>query len=333
MPERGLNRDLEIETDDPIGYVISANLHRRHLNESQRAMVGARIVERYAAQAKKRSGTRTDLGANLPPGFGKARDKAAAIVNVSPRSVQLAKDVLTRGSAELVHVVDRGELAVSAAARILDLPKAEQTAAARDGRRGVVAAVYELRERRNAEVARNNKPLGRGSYAVVLADPPWSYDFLPSESRATERHYPTMALEEIKALPVAGLAADDCVLFLWATAPKLAEALEVVAAWGFTYRTSAVWVKDKIGLGRYFRSQHEYVLVATRGEPPTPVPANRPPSVFEAPRTRHSQKPTVLHELVEKMYPSAPKIELFARCRREGWEAWGNEAPDVEDVR
>ena len=98
-------------------------------------------------------------------------------------------------------------------------------------------------------------------------------------------------------------------------------------AWGFEYKTNIVWVKDKIGLGYFVRNQHELPLVATRGDMPCPLPANR-----TAPRREHSRKPDEAYELIEQMYPELPKIELFARQRRNGWDAWGNEVPGDEAV-
>lgn len=132
-----------------------------------------------------------------------------------------------------------------------------------------------------------------------------------------------MSLEEICALQIP--AAPDSILFLWATSPKLEEAMEVIKAWGFSYRTCAVWVKDKIGMGYFFRQKHELLLVARRGDFPSPSPENRPPSVIFSERTEHSRKPEEVYLIIEKMYPEASKIELFARTKREGWESWGNE--------
>ena len=135
---------------------------------------------------------------------------------------------------------------------------------------------------------------------------------------------PTLTLEEICALEVP--AAADAVLFLWATAPKLPDALQVLAAWGFEYRTSAVWVKHRPGMGYYFRGRHELLLVGRRGEMPVPEASCRPDSVIEAPRRGHSQKPALVYELLEQMYPSAATLELFARAARAGWESWGWDA-------
>ena len=167
-------------------------------------------------------------------------------------------------------------------------------------------------------------------YAVIYADPPWHFEVYNEESGiecAAGNHYPTMTLDEICALPVPHLATDAAVLFLWTTLPHLEEALQVVVAWGFAYKSNVVWVKDQIGLGYLVRNQHELLLIATRGDIPTPPPARRPASVINAPRCEHSRKPDEAYALIEQMYHELPKIELFARRARPGWAAWGNQAP------
>lgn len=161
---------------------------------------------------------------------------------------------------------------------------------------------------------------------VLYADPPWQYEHVKTDSRAIENQYPTMTLNAICALQVSRSATDDAVLFLWATSPKLAEAMSVIAAWGFNYRTCMVWVKDKIGMGYYARQQHELLLIATRGDLPVPLPAHRPASVVTAPRGKHSEKPDVFYELIERMYPEFQRRELFARQHRAGWLTWGNQS-------
>jgi len=134
-----------------------------------------------------------------------------------------------------------------------------------------------------------------------------------------------MPLAEICALAVAELATPDALLFLWAPAPKLEEAFQVIGAWGFEYRTGMVWAKDKIGMGNYVRQQHEHLLIARRGEIPLPPTDARPPSLLHAARGGHSEKPVEMYGIIERMYPELPKIELFARQAREGWSFWGNE--------
>lgn len=170
-------------------------------------------------------------------------------------------------------------------------------------------------------------------FPVLYVDPPWQYEYAETEARAIENQYPTMDLDAICKLEIGGrriqdIATDDAVLFLWATNPKLPEALKVLGAWGFEYRTNLVWVKDKIGMGYYARQQHELLLIAKRGNLPVPEPSSRPASVICSPRGEHSAKPVELYEVIERMYPTLPKVELFARRRRDGWEAWGNQSGD-----
>lgn len=183
------------------------------------------------------------------------------------------------------------------------------------------------RNQKLAEISAGNKDLSADrTYNVIYADPPWQYEFSKSDSREIENHYPTMPLEEICALPVSDIAADDCVLYMWTTSPKLKESFEVLEAWGFEYKTCAVWDKQKIGMGYYFRQQHELLLVATRGSLPAPEPATRPSSVLSYPREKHSAKPHEFYEVLEGMYGDLPKIELFCRTPRDGWSVWGNQS-------
>jgi N6-adenosine-specific RNA methylase IME4 len=125
---------------------------------------------------------------------------------------------------------------------------------------------------------------------------------------------------------VQSIAAKDCILFLWTTAPLLRESLEVVAAWGFQYKSCAVWDKERIGMGHYFRIQHELLLIATRGSPGTPPDTLLQSSVHREKRGRHSKKPEYFRKTIESYYPSAKRIELFAREESPGWAVWGNEA-------
>lgn len=186
-------------------------------------------------------------------------------------------------------------------------------------------------EREQKKDARPSRPLPTGKFRLIYGDPPWRYEHIETESRAIENQYPTMGIEEICALPVP--AADDSVLYLWATSPKLVEAMKVIESWGFDYRTCAVWDKEKIGMGYYFRQQHELLLVAARGSLPVPEPSDRVSSVIRVKRGGiHSRKPVEVIELLESMYPKFTKrdrIELFTREPRAGWTAWGNEPEAV----
>jgi N6-adenosine-specific RNA methylase IME4 len=312
--------------DDPIAYVISLNLRRRHLDESQRAMVAAKLAT-------------LKLGDNQHS-EGPSIEEASRLLNVGHASVERAKTVQRAGAPELVHAVEQGVVSVSAAADVATLPAQEQREIVARGEREILEAAkairgekarerYAARMARNIEISARNSPIELGQrYPVILADPPWNYRLYNEKSgssRAAAEHYPTMTMNEICALPVSNLATDAAALFLWTTAPHLQESFQALAAWGFEYKTNAVWVKDKIGLGFFIRGQHELMLIATRGDMPSPLPANRPPSVITAPRREHSRKPDEAYEMIERMYRQLPKIELFARQARPGWEVWGNE--------
>jgi N6-adenosine-specific RNA methylase IME4 len=309
--------------DDPVAYVVSLNLRRRHLSESQRAMVAAKLATLKLGDNQHSEG--------LPIGRG------SELLNVSERSVARARDVRESGVPELQQAVERGDVSVSAAADVASLPADEQREVVARGEREILEAAKQIRGRRAeqrraertaklVELSNSNAPLPSDRrYPVIYADPPWQFEHAMSDSRRIENNYPTMTLEEICALRVDKLTTDDAVLFLWTTNPHVPDALRVIEAWGFEYRTNLAWVKDKIGMGYFVRNQHELLIIAKRGDPPLPAESDRPPSVISAPRREHSQKPDEAYALIERMYPDLPKIELFARARREGWAAWGAE--------
>jgi len=182
-------------------------------------------------------------------------------------------------------------------------------------------SVQQYKRRQKEEIRLANEP---ERYSLILADPAWEYEFVESKSRSLENHYQPSSLEDMKRLRVP--AADNCILFMWATSPKLCEAIELIAAWGFEYRTCAVWAKDKIGMGYYFRQQHELLFIATKGEIGTPNPENRVSSIITAPRKEHSAKPECVYEIIESMYPEYKRLEMFARDKRIGWDVWGDES-------
>lgn len=160
-------------------------------------------------------------------------------------------------------------------------------------------------------------------YDLIYADPPWRYDFSRTKNRRIENQYPTMSIDEICALTVP--AKRDAVLYLWATSPKLLEALRVMEAWGFQYKSQAVWDKEIPGMGYWFRGQHEILLVGTRGKFSPPIPALRVSSVFKVRRARHSAKPAEVRDMLTACFPRAACLEMFARSRTPGWAVWGNE--------
>jgi N6-adenosine-specific RNA methylase IME4/ParB-like chromosome segregation protein Spo0J len=315
--------------DDPVSYVISLNLRRRHLDESQRAMVAAKL-----ATLKRGDNQHSPIGET-------SQAKAAELLNVGKRSVERAAEVRDRGAPELVHAVEQGEVSVSAAAVIAGQSIEEQRQIlAQVEPRLIVKEAQKINarkaEKRHAEriaklvaISNNSSALPADHrYPVIYADPPWRRPAgTSSPNREIENQYPTLTTEAICALPVGTVATEAAVLFLWCVAPNLPEALQVMRAWGFEYETSVVWVKHAIGTGYWVRNRHELLLIGSRGNMPHPAPSARPDSVIEAPRREHSRKPDEAYEMIERMYPELLRIELFARHARPGWDCWGNEAP------
>lgn len=282
-------------------WIILHQFGRRHLQPYQRAELALVLEPLLAAQARERmeSGrNQYSPGATLHEGSGRTTEALGKLAGLGARTIDKAREIRDRAPEPVKAQLRTGEITIN-------------------------RAYLELRR-----VTAEAKPVPEfvaGTFGVLYADPPWRYDFSADTSDRIETHYPTMDLAAICSLPVEDIAAEHCVLFLWATSPKLPEALQVVNAWGFTYRTCMVWVKDSIGLGYYARQRHELLLIATKGKPGVPPPPARPDSVIEAPRGAHSAKPAGVYGLIEAMYPNAPKVELFSRGQRPGWTVWGND--------
>lgn len=178
-------------------------------------------------------------------------------------------------------------------------------------------------------------------YRTIVIDPPWEYERATGlgSTRAAADHYETMTNAAIAALPVGDLAAPDSHIYLWATNPRLfAEPrdgvgpAEMLRAWGFRYVTLLTWHKlGAPGMGWYFRGDTEHVLFGVRGKAPIP-PERRLSNHFAAPRTVHSAKPDRFYEIVEQV-SDGPRLEMFARRRRVGWDVWGNEAPEFASTQ
>jgi len=171
-----------------------------------------------------------------------------------------------------------------------------------------------------------------GKYSVIYADPPWHFTTWSARGRGrtADAWYDTMSLADVKALPVAPLAASDCVLLLWAIDPMLHVAFDVIKAWGFTYKTVGFyWVKTNrdgspfMGLGHWTRMNPEVCLLATRGHPRRLSASVR--KLVTTPRRAHSQKPDEVYDSIETLI-TGPYLELFARRTRPGWDSWGLEA-------
>jgi len=180
-------------------------------------------------------------------------------------------------------------------------------------------------------------------YDVILADPPWAFEVWDKDTgqgRSAESHYSTMGIEELCALPIRELAADNCALFMWAVWPSLLDYPKMVFdAWEFNYRTIGfVWVKANksgfgffTGMGYYARANTEPCLLAVRGS--MPVARHDIQSLIYSPVREHSRKPDEQYAKIEKLYPGKRYLELFARRKRAGWDSWGNEIESDLEIR
>jgi len=259
------------------------------------------------------------------------------LLKVTPKNSGVAtrdKRGMTRGSSGVPRVAEPPTLAdvgltkkqSSIAQKLAELPKKQFE----DVRLGVASIAQAIREVEHAKRPTTPLPV-TDTYRVIYADPPWSYgnsgviNDSDNYGRAA-RHYPSLSIAELCALPVKALADPDAVLFLWVTSPLLAECFAVVAAWGFTYKSSFVWDKVRHNFGHYNSVRHELLLVCTRGSC-TPDVRTLHDSVQTIERSDvHSEKPEHFRSIIDDLYPRGARIELFARCAAPApWETWGNE--------
>lgn len=175
-------------------------------------------------------------------------------------------------------------------------------------------------------------PLPTGPFSLIMSDPPWRFATRSPKGlkKSPQAHYDCMALSDIKEIPVASVAAPDCLLLMWATAPMLPQAMELMEAWGFTYKTMGAWAKQSstgrkwaFGTGYILRSASEPFLIGTRGAPKVVSRSER--NLIAAPIREHSRKPDDCRRMLERMIPQGRRLEMFAREAAPGWDAWGNQ--------
>lgn len=250
----------------------------------------------------------------------KGRKKESHVATLSDLGITKTQSSRWQQLARMSDAIFQAHVALAKKSAVASLDRAMTQADKRERR---ATREQELADKTVAA----SQALGTKLYGVIYADPPWKFQPYSDETgmdRAADNHYPTEALDKIKALDVP--AAEDAVLFLWATVPMLTQALEVMAAWGFAYKSHFVWIKDKAGTGYWNRNKHELLLIGTRGSVPAPAPGDQYESAIEAKVQEHSRKPFHFREIIKDMFPTLPRIELFAREQFGGWDSWGNEA-------
>ena len=170
-------------------------------------------------------------------------------------------------------------------------------------------------------------------YKIIYADPAWKYNDKQNTPKlgGAEKHYSTMSIKELCELPIKNMTEKNAVMFLWTTSPLLEDTFKVIKAWGFKYKTSFIWDKVKHNMGHYNSVRHELLLICTKGSC-TPEKRKLYDSVVSIPRTKHSKKPEYFADLIDELYPSGNRVELFTRDKKQGWHAWGNEVEDSIDL-
>lgn len=362
----GLEPSFRTYVDDDsklVPFVISLNLHRRHLNESQRSMVGARIANLDHGQRADRVDTAIAV----------SQEQAARQLNVSVDSIQRAKKVQDIGIPELVKKVESGSLAVSTASEIARAPEEEQRRViSLDDKDAILQAAKQIKRDRIEEArARTPEPVAEpipvpdGKYHAFVIDPPWPMQKIEREERPNQGSaldYPTMdiwcqeprwdlvdhdhkiheppacfelaedgyepcqSIECVVGNVTAASAMDDCHIYLWVTHKFMPDGLRLLESWGFNYQCVMTWRKN-VGITPFsWMYDTEHVLFGRKGNLKLQRLGMR--LSFEAPVRGHSAKPDVFYERVTEATPG-PRLEMFARSGREGFIGWGNEAPDV----
>ncbi len=325
-----------------VNLVLSLNLHRRHLSSSQKAVVALSILPLLQVEAKKRQqlagGDKKNSNykqpTTLPQNFeeakktdGEAAEIAAKLAGTNRQFLYDVKKIAAK-SPNLIQNIRDGEINIRDAKWIVTLESEElQQRVIEKVKQGV-----DVRAAR-AEVIKETTPVPefpKGKYRVIYADCPWQSEGEPLPDRVTMPSdiYPTMTVEEICNLPVKDIADNNAVLFFWATSYHLQYAFEIIAAWGFNYKSSFIW--NKTGgrhLGYYSFLNHEILLLATKGVNMLPQGVKFD-SVISFKKTQHSKKPGYFRDMIDQMYPTGNRIELFARRRYKNWDCFGNQIED-----
>jgi N6-adenosine-specific RNA methylase IME4 len=282
---------------DPLAFVISMNLKRRHLNESQRAMVASKIVN------VPRGGQTTEP-ANLPvPKMAQA--DTAKLLKISERSIRNALVLRNTAEPEIQRAVEQGRLTINLGLKAASLSKADQCKIATRAEAGgnIKPFFHQLLRTKDEARVRSLAPVA-GKFATLVIDPPWEH---------SDSVYATMTQEQLLAFDVRQWARDDCALYLWTTGHYMPHAIELMAHWGFDLKNILTWVKPRFGHGPYFRHSTEFILFGIRGL----VKLRREDirTHFEAPTCGHSCKPERFYQIV-RVASHPPYGEIFQRDKR-----------------
>lgn len=337
--------EMEFDSrDDAKLWIVQNQLGRRNLTDfvkAELALVAKPLIEAKARANAVASGERFGKGSlNSDEPIEPVRTDAelAKIAGVGKDTVRKVERIKETASPELLTAVRAGEVSIHAAADIATLAPEKQASVVASN--SVAQAAKEIRahraeERREQLAAMRSEapPLPDGRYECIVIDPPWDMQKIERDVRPNQVafDYPTMTEEELARFDVPGISADDAHLFCWTTHKHLPSALRLIEAWGYRYVCTMVWHKpggfQPIGLPQY---NCEFALYARRGSPSF-IDTKAFPTCFEAPRREHSRKPDEFYDTVRRV-TAGPRIDVFSRESRDGFDTFGNEAGKFDKV-
>jgi N6-adenosine-specific RNA methylase IME4 len=331
------------DEDDACIWILENQMGKRNLTDKQRAKF---IQELHDLRIKKHGGGRGNQHTKVPSDNSchlakdKTRSKIAAEHSISEGTVQnnvafgRAVNTLAENTGVSQDEIMNLPIGMSDTTQLAEAtPEQQREVIAKNDKKAIVAAYKEIqseiREKKREEKQANIDNLRKqeskmpdGTFHCIVIDPPWNYGTqYDADGRRVANPYPEMSQEKLKELDIR--AKDDCVMFLWTTQRFIWDAKELLQHWGFEYRATMVWDKEKIGMGDLLRMQCEFCLMGIKGKPRLNNPQNIRDIIREA-RREHSRKPEAFYDIVETLCPYK-KMEYFAREQREGYEVYGND--------
>lgn len=325
VPFQTVQKDFT-DRNDAIRWIILNQFGRRNLPAYERARLALRLKPVIAEKAKENkvsaanrmnasvgNNVSTEICENVRP--IDTQKEIAKAAGVSHDTIAKVEKIERQATPQIKEQLRNGELSINQAYKEIKREEKRQ-----ERQEAIQAQIEKPKETNHVDIYTTAK-----KYRVIYADPPWSYNDKQdtAELGGAVKHYPTMPLEDICAIPVP--AANNAVLFLWTTSPQLEDSFKVINAWGFKYKSSFIWDKVAHAMGHYNSVRHEFLLIATRGSCTPDVPKLLD-SVVSIERTEHSRKPKEFRDMIDMLYPIGDRLEMFAREAPEGWDVWGNMA-------
>ena len=298
-------------------WMILNQFGRRNLSNYQRSVLALQLEDVFREKAKENivieNKNRSTDSAKLPKRDSvDTRKELSIIAQVGERTLGMVKKIQEKAPEEVKAKLQTGEVSINQAYKEIKKEEKKEEIEKRREEIRESLVLYELK-------ATEKK------YRIIYADPPWKYgNAMPEYVTEPQDYYSLMSTEDISKMPVKDITEQNSVLFMWTTSPHLPEALDVVKAWGFTYKTTFIWDKIKHNMGHYNSVRHEILLVCTKGSC-TPDVKKLFDSVQSIERTEHSKKPEQFREIIETLYTFGNRIELFARTAPNGWDVFGNQ--------